>query len=385
MRRCLIVASLLIVLIASAASADWKAGVAAYNAKNYQEALKQFKGVLQTNASYAGAHWMVAKCYQGLGRDDAALGEFREAKRLDPTNPQFAVSLALALVGAGQGPEAVAALEGVKLDNLNSKQRAVVLVARSQALLLAGDATAASDAGRQATQADPSSADAWASYGLALAAADKNADAFVALRRAWDMSGDLTIAKNAVAAGINAARVAAKGTKEQLYDQVSAVATKLADKRGGSEGALLAAEALLGAGEYDQTLTFLDRSGLDNALVTYYRGQCFIGKGDAKQAEKYLRDALMKQPSANLRRNIYRSLGFVLDKQQRYPEAGQAYKEAGDAAKVADMAAKEAKFEQNKKAEEEQRKYEELKKLQEQYKQLSGGAVAPTPTPTPPK
>uniref|UniRef100_A0A7V1ZHH6 Tetratricopeptide repeat protein n=1 Tax=Thermoanaerobaculum aquaticum TaxID=1312852 RepID=A0A7V1ZHH6_9BACT len=97
------------------------------------------------------------------------------------------------------------------------------------------------------------------------------------------------------------------------------------------------------------------------------------------KAEKFFRDALTKSPDAHLRRLIYSSLGFVLDKQKRYKEAEQAYQEAGNPTKVAEMRDKQAKYEQNLKADEEARRIEEIRKTQEELRRLRGGAPTPTP------
>jgi tetratricopeptide (TPR) repeat protein len=379
MRRPLIL-SILSLLSATVVVADWSAGIQAYNKKDYATALKEFQGVIQSNPEYGGAYYMAGKCNEALGRQGDALKMYEQANKLDPADPRTAVSLAGLYIVRGEGKQAASVLDGVKLDALQSQAKAVVLTLKAQAAIAQGGYQSATDLARQATQADNGSADAWATLGLAYSNSNKPADAFSAFKRGCDLSGDVAVCKNAVAAGITAAQLEQSRTRrQQLYDQTAAVATKLAQAKGGSEGALLAGEALLGAQDFDGAM-----SGFENALVTYYKGQCYIGKKTWPQAERLLRDALMKSPDTDLRRKIYTSLGYVYDEMHRYPEAAQAYTEAGNTTKVAEMNEKQKKMEQNKKAEEEQRRYEELKKLQEQYKNITGGG-GPAPTPTPPK
>lgn len=142
----------------------------------------------------------------------------------------------------------------------------------------------------------------------------------------------------------------------------------------------------MGAQQYDDALAWFDRTGLDNALVNYYKGQCYLGKESWPRAESLLRGALQKQPDGTLRRQIYISLGFLLDKTQRYADAALAYQEAGQPNKVAEMRDKHAKAEQNLKADEEKKRIEEMQRLQKEYEKLTrgGGAAAPTPPPSTP-
>jgi len=367
------------------ASADWNAGVDAYNKKDWNTALKEFQAVLQTNPNYHGAHYMIGLVLKQLGRGDEAIKELQEAHRLEPSNPSYAAALGGMLLERDRVREAWAVLEPVKIQNLKGPQKSAVLVLQCRARAEMGDFPQGTELCRQATQADPRSADAWATLGGVLARQEKNADGFQAYRKAWEISSDPNHANNAIAAGTRAARLASGDAKKALYQQVAEVAKQLAEKRGGPQGALAAGEALMGAQQYDEALTWFDRTGLDNALVNYYKGQCFLGKESWARAESLLRGALQKQPDANLRRQIYASLGFLLDKTQRYADAALAYQEAGQPNKVAEMKDKQAKAEQNLKADEEKKRIEEMQRLQKEYEKLTrGGGATATPPPSKP-
>ncbi len=360
-------------------AADWNAAVSLYKKGDYAGALKEFQAVLEENPNYAGAYYYVGACQEKLGRKDQALANYQKANQMEPTNPAFARALALLLVDLGKAGEAVKVLQVLPVETLKGEQRAVVLTTLARAKLATNDTPGAVDAARSATQAAPQQADAWAIYGAALSRAGKDAEAFNAYRRAFELSGDPALGKTAATTGLRAARMVKGQEANSLYNQAATVATKAYEKRPSPELALLAAEGYLGADRYDESLAWLDKAGVENALTTYYRGQCAQGKGDVVKAEKHFREALTKSPDAHLRRLIYSSLGFVLDKQKRYKEAEQAYQEAGNPSKVAEMRDKQAKYEQNLKADEEARRIEEIRKTQEELRRLRGGAPMPTP------
>ncbi len=383
MRRGLILVTLL-ALSATVASADWKAGVAAFQKHDYKTALKEFQAAAASTPDYAGAHYMLGLTQQRLGDSNAAMASFQNANRLDPANAQFAMAYASVLLDKNRAEDASRVLDAVKTDGLKGTQKAAVLTAKAQAAYAMGNNSSAVDLARQATQADPKFADAWATLGTVYSNSGKQEDAFDAYRKAWDAKPDkLAYGRSAVAAGITAAQLAGSAQRHNLYVQVVTVATRLADAKANPDTSLMASEALLGAGDYARAATYLQRTGMDTALISYYRGQIAIGQKKAPDAEKDLRTALTKRPDANLRRQIYTSLGYVLDLQRKYVDAAQAYQEAGNATKVAEMKDKQKKLENNEKAEAEAARIAKIKALEKQYKNVTGG-TQPTPPPSQP-
>lgn len=360
-------------------AADWNTAVSLYKKGDYAAALKEFQAVVQENPNYAGAYYYVGLCQEKLRQKDHALANYQKANQMEPTNPAFARSLALLLIESGKPGEAVKVLQTVPLESLKGEQKGLLLAPIARAKLATNDVNGALESARAATQVAPQYAEGWAVYGAALSRSGKDAEAFNAYRRAFELSGDAASGKVAATAGLRAARMVKGQEANALYNQAAAVATKAYEKKPSSELALLAAEAFLGADRYDESLAWLDKAGVDNALTTYYRGQCAQGKGDVVKAEKHFREALTKNPDAHLRRLVYTSLGFVLDKQKRYKEAEQAYQEAGNQTKVAEMRDKQSKYEQNLKAEEEAKRIEEIRRQQEELKKLRQGGAVPTP------
>lgn len=369
---------LLLVVAAAAWAADWNGAVALYKKGDYAAALKGFQAVLRESPNYPGAYFYVGKCFENLGDSQKALVNYQKANQLEPANPTFAYALSRLLVDQGNGREAVKVMEAVPTASLQGKHKATFFNLLAQAKLAAGDGTGALEAAKTATQANPSLAAAWGTMGKVQTHLNKDYEAFTAYRRAFEISGDPKMAVMAARTAINAARRSKGQEAKSLYSQAAAVAVKGFEKKVSSELALLAAEAYLGAEHYDASLSWLDKVGVNNALVTYYRATNLQKKGDPAKAEKLLREALGKGPDQHLRRLIYSSLGYVLDLQKRYKDAERAYQEAGNPAKAAEMREKQAKYEQNLKAEEEARRIEELKRTQEELRKLRGGAV-PTP------
>jgi tetratricopeptide (TPR) repeat protein len=368
-------------LICGIAAADWTAGVTAFRKGDYDTALKEFKAVLETNPDYAGAHYMIGRTLEQMGRSADALTSFREANRLDGANAQFAIALAGALLAGNHAAEAGKVLQAVKIDALRPNQKAAVLVVKAQVELGQGNPSAARDLARQATQADPASAQAFTVLGLAEAQLNNDRESFDAYREAWDLGADPAIGVQAVKAGIYAARRASEAQKRQLYGQAAAVGAKVVEKKPSADASLLTGEAVMGAQRFDEALGWFNRTALKTAIVLYYKGQCFQGKDDLKQAESLFRRALAAGPDADLRTDINNSLGYVLDAQKRYGDAEKAYVEAGNATKAAEMKDKQAKVAQNLKADEENRRLQEMQRLQDEYKRLSQQGAPPTPTP----
>lgn len=381
MRRSVVLATVFL-LLGAAAFADWEAGVAAFRKGDFNTALREFRVVAEQSPTYAGAHYMLGLTLQRLHRDDEALRSLQDAHRLEPTNPQYAVATARAFLDAKRPQDAERAMRAVRAEGLPAQQRQLVLATQAQIAMATGDDSRGMTLLQQATQVDPRNAEVWAQYGLVLSRADKNREAFDAFRRSWDLNQNESVGKNACAAGIRAARLTrTDNERRDLYRQVAALATKIYEKKASAETALLVGEAFLGAADFNSALTWFDRTGVESALVLFYKGQAYSSLDQYGRAEEHLRRAVERQPDPNLRRQIYNSLGYVLDKSRKYVEAARAYQEAGNSAKVAEMRDKEAKAQQNIKADEEDRQKRELERLAREFDDITRRGGSPTPRP----
>lgn len=383
MRRNVVLLAVMVLLLSWApVSADWESGVAAFQRQDFNTALREFKTVVEQSPTYAGAHYMLGLTLQRLNRTNEAIEALQDATRLEPTNAQYAVPTARALVAANRVQDAERAMRGIRPEGLPAQQRQAVLATQAQIAHAKGDQNQSISLLQQATQVNPRNAEVMAQYALALSRAERNKEAFEAFRRAWNASQNESFGRNACAAGIRAAQLSRNEAEERnLYRQVAALATEMYERKASPDTALIAGEAFLGAKDYRSALTWFDRTGVDSALVLMYKGQSYAALTQLDRAEESLRRAVERQPDANLRRQIYNSLGFVLDKARKYVEAARAYQEAGNSAKVAEMREKEAKRQQNIQAEEEERQAEELRRLADEYERVSGrpGAAATPP------
>lgn len=63
------------------------------HAGNYEEAIEELTLFLKTNPNDAESHYLLAVALRGKGQKEDALVQFREAARLDPTNPFYSVNV----------------------------------------------------------------------------------------------------------------------------------------------------------------------------------------------------------------------------------------------------------------------------------------------------
>lgn len=382
MRRNVVLAATVILLTGATAFADWEAGVAAFQGQDFNRALREFKAVVEQSPTYAGAHYMLGLTLQRLNRTEEAIKALQDATRLEPTNAQYAVPTARALLSANRPQDAERAMRAVRAEGLQPQQRQLVLATQAQIAMASGDESRGLTLLQQATQVNPRNADVLAQYGVALSRADRNKEAFETFRRAWDLGQNESYGRNACAAGIRAAQLTRNESEARtLFRQVATLAGRMYEHKASPDTALTAGEAYLGASDFNSALEWFDRTGVDNALVLMYKGQAHASLNRLAPAEQNLRRALEREPDTNLRRQIYNSLGFVLDKAGKYVEAARAYQEIGDSAKVAEMREKEAKRQQNIQADEESARIAELERLAREYEDVSRPRTGPTPRP----
>jgi len=206
--------------------------------------------------------------------------------------------------------------------------------------------------------------------------------AFEAFQKAFELKPDDTsLGRSAARSAIS---VAQRSTSQQEKIRFYSAAGRLAEKVAGSTKAfddyLLTGEAWLGAKQYSTALSWFDKAQAvqsQNALVYFYRGQCYssLNKFDSSLTE--LQQSLKLGPTGKLRRQLYNQLGYVYSKQRSYDIAINAYREAGNTAKVAEVQAIKDKHDQNVRAEADQREYQrKMKELEEKMReleQLGGG------------
>ncbi len=345
----------LVATVAVPAVAEWAKGTEAFRAKDWAAAVKEFEEVTRTNPDYAGAYYMLGLSQSNMGKLSQALASLRKAVELDGAQTSYRVALGQALLQAKQYSEAYSTLKGVALDSMDATHRS------GYALLFAQAATRsdnASDAVRVLTaqiRADGRNARLHQALGVAYDSLDDQPKAYSAFKRAYELDpSEEGVGRSAAYAAIGMARRSRTDQeKARLYTEGAAIAEKLAGTKGSFEHNLLAGEAWLGAKEYQKAITWFDkaqRQQNQNALIYYYRGQCYTSLNQLDRAMTDLQQALKLGPDDRLRRQVYNQMGYVLDKQKKYDEAIRVYREIGAAGKVAEMESKKEMAAQNQQA-----------------------------------
>ncbi|NOZ77916.1 MAG: tetratricopeptide repeat protein [Acidobacteria bacterium] len=366
--RRLWVSSLVVALAATLwagwAHADWHKGVAAFQKKDFTTAVKEFQQVTKTNPDFAGGYYMLGLAQNQLGQISQALGNLRQAVKLDGKNPQYRTALGQVLLRAKQYSDAYSVLKAVNPASLKPGERTFY------ALLFSGAATKTNhvqDAVRVLqARIRHSSRDArlYQALGVAYATIGNDAKAAVAFEKAYQLHpNNLKLGRSAAYSYIDAGRRTSDPQKKvAYYTKAGRIGERLARSRATFEYHLLAGESWLGAKQFNRALKWLNKAHAQkpqNALVRFYRGQCYSSLGQFGQALTELRASLQLGPESRLRRQIYNQLGYVYAKQKRYDKAISAYQNAGNASKAAEMQANLKKQKHNLAAEKERRQFEQ--------------------------
>ncbi len=342
----------LLVMTAVPASAEWTKGTEAFRAKEWATAAKEFAEVTQTNPDYAGAYYMLGLSQSNQGKLSQALANLRKAVELDTANSAFKVALGQALLQAKQYSEAYSTLKGVSLDSLEAPHRSRFALIFAQAATKSNHASEAIQVLNNQTRADPRNPRLQQALGVAYDSIDDQVKAYAAFKRAYELGPkDQSSGRSAAYAAIAMAR-RARGEQEKarLYGEAAAIAEKLASSAPSFEHNLLAGEAWLGAQQFSKALPWFDKAQKQqsqNALVYFYRGQCYTSLNRFEQAISELQKALRMGPDSRIRTQIYNQLGYVCDKKKDYDCAISNYQEAGNSSMVAKMREKKGMAAQN--------------------------------------
>jgi tetratricopeptide (TPR) repeat protein len=332
--------------------ANWDDGLAAYKAKDYGTAAKEFEDVTKTNPDYVGGFYMLGLCQRSQNNLSAALGNLRKAVELDAANekpdPRYSIALGQALIQAKQYNDAYSSLKALNFSSLPASYRS------SYALLFAQAANKTNRAGEAVNvlnaqvRADSSNAGLYQALGVAQDDLGDDKAAYTAFKRAYELdSKDETSGRYAVRAATGVARrTTSSSEKSRYYTDAATIAEKLAKSDPKFEHNLLAGESWLGAQQYSKALGWFEKAKAQqsrNALVYYYIGQSYTSLGQYTNALSSLQQALeLGSGNADLRKKIYNQMGYVHEKNRDFMKAKQAYSEAGNRSKAAAMDDKEA-------------------------------------------
>lgn len=372
----------LLLLLALPALAGWDEGVAAFTAKNYQQAVTEFQQVVQQNPESSSVHYMLGESLQRLGRKEEALNHLRKAYDLNPNDLNTKLSLGRSYTSLRRYGDAAQLLGSVDPSSLPKAQKAAFYQIRGQARASAKDEEGAASDLAQLAKLRPDDAKVQYLYGATALSVNRTDDAVAALGKAAQLAPrDADMKRAYISALIRKARESRdKATKKQNYSSAAEQAGKLVAINASYDNLLLACEAQLGAGQWDAAAKSGEAAIAKNSsnwLPYFYVGQAYTSAGAYGKTEEPLRTALNKTSKPSEIKQIWKQLGFNYEKQKKYSEAVTAYQNAGDASGVARVKKNEETAAYNEQVEEEnkaiQQMESEAKRLEEELKKLESG------------
>lgn len=365
--------------------AGWDEGVAAFKAKNYQQAAQEFQQVVEQQPEEASGHQMLGNCYVALKDFKKAVSPLRKALELKSEDPGIRLALGQALFQLRSYGEVVQVLGKLDPASLSSRNQSILLQMRSVAYKKTGQEDRAMGDMKRFAALEPQNATAQFNYGTALFAAGDTRGAVSALEKASRLDAkDMAKKKAYVKALIRSARESRGAAKEAAYRKAEPVAQSLAGAQSTADNWLLLGEVQLGAKNYDGAISSLKRSTQTdpgNWLPYFYVGQALTAKGAYQEAVEPLTTAQGKTTLAADQKRIWGQLGYVYEKLKRFGESKTAYGKAGNSVAMQRVAENEAIAKENEQIDEHNKMVKELeeksKALEEEIKALPGGTTPP--------
>lgn len=373
---------------ASAGWAGWEEGVAAFKAKNYAQAVREFEGVVGERPDWPQGHLMLGKSLLGANRTAQGVEALRKAYDLAPSDTGIQLSLAQAFVSAGRHGDAAQLLAKVNQASLSKEQQAAFSKLYTTALQQSGQGAKAQAELEKAARANPNDSTIQYQFGVAALNAGNTAQAVQALERAAKNDPKSAVKQKAYTqALIRQAQETGGTANDPIYVKAAESAKALYALEANYENLLLLGEAQLGAKQYKVAADTFTQAASRNAndwLPLFYQGQAHTAAGNYDAAVTALRAALTRKPTGRDQSRVNNQLGFVFEKQKKLSDAIAAYQAAGNAS-AAERVTKNAEIaKHNEQAAAEEAKAKELAeqaaKLREELAKKGGGA-APPPLP----
>jgi tetratricopeptide (TPR) repeat protein len=377
----------LLLAVAGAASAGYEEGIAAYKAKNYQEAVNQFQGFIEElkgmgaaeNPEYAGTYQMLGMSLSGLGKHKEAVEPLKTAVKLNSSDANIQLALGQAYYKANDFRNAADVLGKINTSALPESHRGVVATMLSVSYQKSGQEGLALAQWEKAAKANPDDAATQFNYGAQALAAGYTDNAVAALAKASTLDAKDPAKHRAYAQALlrKGRETPDKTAKLATYGKAATAAQQLTRLENTYDNLLLLGEAQLGAQQYDAAIATFNSANAKNAndwLSHYYLGQAYTAKGSYDQAVTPLKTSLAK-PKAD-QKKIWSQIGFVYEKQKKFDDAKTAYTNAGDSRGLARIEENSKIAQENQAIEEQNKKIQELeeekKKLEKEMQALPG-------------
>lgn len=386
-RSVLALATACALLGASASSAGWDEGVAAFKAGNYAQAIAEFQQFVEERteeeALRAGYQMLAMSLLRG-GKARESIAAFQKHLELKPGDVGSQVALGQAYYESGMPRECVATLNKLNVGSLPKPYQVQVYQMRSASQARLGNMRgAAADLGKVA-DLKPDDAKTRFDYGRMLQNDAQLDPAIRAYERAVSMDGGKAEWKETL---VNALKIKGRSTrgsaKTGIYAKAENVARSLVASSASYDNLLLLGEVQLGGKNYDSAAsTFqqaISKKGND-WHAHYYLGQAYTALERFGDAEGPLNTAL-GFASGTDEEQIWKQLGFVFEKQKKYDLSIDAYQKGSDPAGVTRVRENERIAQENQEADEHNRTVEELarqrEELRKQLEELPGATNDP--------
>lgn len=379
MHKPLVLIAALCVASATPAGAGWEEGVAAFNSKNYAQAVTEFQGVVQQSPDGYRGHYMLGESLGRLDRKEEALHHLRKAYDLNPSDVNIKMALGRAYSNLRRYGETTQLLQSIDASAFPAAQKTAFYQIRGFARMKTDDSNGALADYEQLSRLRPEDAETQYLYGVTVLNVGRTRDGVNALAKAVRLDPNDAAKKSAYVNALlrQGRETNDKAAKKQAYLQAAGEAKSLSPTY---ENLLLKASAELGAGSYAEAVKSLQAALAKNSqdwLGHYYLGQAFTSNGQFDEAQAPLNEALKKTQDPNNTKLIWKQLGFTFEKQKKFSDAVAAYEKAGDSGSVARVQANEKTNLENQKIEDDNKRIQEMeaeaKKLADELKKLEGG------------
>ena len=378
--------AMLALVSASAVEGGWDAGVAAFGARDYATAAREFQEVVDQQPELYQGHYMLGQALLKQKKMQEALPHLRKAYDLNSGDTGVQMVLGQAYMAARRYADAATVLGKIDAGALDPKLRSPLHQMLAKAYEKTGDEQRMRGALKAAADASPRNADLWFAYGAAAFNAGDMSGALSALGKAVQLApDDADKQKTYAQALLRKGRTSQGSAKLDAYQKASTALGRVVAADASYDNLIMLAGAQLGAKQYDSALESLAMAASKNSsdwLPQYYMGQAYTQKQQYRSAETELKKALNKASKSADKVTVWKQLGFVYEKQKAYDNAIAAYTQAGDQAGVTRAKDNKQTAEFNKDVEAEARAIAEMKaeeeRLKEQLKSLPG-AKPPVP------
>lgn len=378
MHKPLVLIAALCVAGAIPAAAGWDEGVAAFNLKNYTQAVAEFQAVVQQTPENYRGHYMLGESLGRMDRKEEALHHLRKAYDLNPNDVNVKLALGRAYSNLRRYNETAQLLQGIDVSSFPAAQKAAFHQIRGFARMKTDDSNGALADYEQLSRLRPEDAETQYLYGVTVLNVGRTADAVAALSKAVRLDpNDAEKKRTFVNALIRQGRETNdKTAKKQIYLKAAGEAKGLSPTY---DNLLLKGSAELGAAAYGEAVKSFQAALAKNSqdwLGHYYLGQAFTSNGQFAEAQTPLNEALKKTQDPSNLKLVWKQLGFSFEKQRKFSDAIAAYQKAGDGAAVARVQENEKTDLENKKIEDDNKRIQEMEaeaaKLKKELDKLSG-------------